>query len=129
MRPGVLQSTADFLSQQLADLRDDLARQPLLLKVFLVACAVAILLLALFLACARRRLEKQQRMYECRRHFDEDDDEGDFPACEKVLGPARSEGSWPETRREFGLSAAGSHAQGASLKPAMPPFHVSHHSP
>lgn len=127
MRPGVLQSTADFLSQRLADLSADLARQPLLLKVFLIACAAAILGLALFLACARRRLEKQQqRLHECRRHFYDEGD--DFPACEKVLGPARVEGSWPETRREFGLKT-GSHARGASLKPSMPPFHVSHHSP
>lgn len=128
MRPGVLQSTADFLSQQLAKLSADLARQPLLLKVFLVACAVAILGLALFLACARRRLEKQLRLHECRRHFYDDGDDDSFAVCEKVPGPVRGEGSWPETRREFGLKA-GSHAQGASLKPAMPPFHVSHHSP
>ncbi|KAG6368764.1 hypothetical protein INS49_002978 [Diaporthe citri] len=88
MRPGVLQSTADFLSQQLADLGADLARQPLLLKVFLVACGAAILGLALFLACARRRLEKQQqRLHECRRHFYEDGDDQDFPVCEKALGP------------------------------------------
>ncbi|KAK7716643.1 hypothetical protein SLS63_011067 [Diaporthe eres] len=105
MRPGVLQSTADFLSQQLAKLSADLARQPLILKVFLVACAVAILGLALFLACARRRLEKQLRLHECRRHFYDDGDDDGFAVCEKVLGPVRGEGSWPETHREFGLKA------------------------
>lgn len=94
MRPGVLQSTADFLSQQLADLSAYLSRQPLLLTVFLIACAVALLGLALFLSGARRGLERRQRLHECRRHFD--DDYQDFPvSCEKeVLGPARS---WSET--------------------------------
>lgn len=97
MRPSVFQSTADFLSQQLADISADLARLPLLLKVFLIACAAAILGLSLFLVLATRRLEKQQRLYECRRHFCDDGDEGGFAACEKeVLGPARGEGGpWP----------------------------------
>lgn len=119
----MLHSTADFLSQQFAEFRTYLSRQPLLLTVFLIACAVALLGLALFLCGARRGLEKQQRLHECRRHFDDDDA---FATDEKVLGPARGEGSWPETRREFGFKA-GSHAQGVSLKPALPPFHVSHH--
>lgn len=122
MRPGVLQTTVDFFSQQLTDFSAYMSRQPLLLTVFLIACAVALLGLALFLTGARRGLEKQHRLHECRRHFDDDDQE--FLVCEKVLGPARCEGSWAETHREFGLEA-GSHARGASLKPAMPPFHVS----
>lgn len=126
MRPGVVQSATDFLSQQLADLSACLGRQPLLLNVFLVACAVALLALALFLLGARRGLEKQQRLHECRRHFDDDDGEQGFPTCEKVLGPARSQSSGPETLHEFGLKAGGQ-ARGASLKPALPPFHVSGH--
>lgn len=98
MRPGVLQTTKDFLSQQLADLSAYLTRQHLLLTVFLIACAVALLGLALFLSGARRGLERRQRrLHECRRHFDDDDQ--DLFICEKVLGPARGgEGSWPETR-------------------------------
>lgn len=117
----MIQSTADFFSQQLTDFSAYLSRQPLLLTVFLIACAVALLGLALFLTGARRGLEKQHRLHECRRHFDDDQE---FLVCEKVLGPARGEGSWAETHREFGFGA-GSHARGASLKPAIPPFHVS----
>lgn len=125
MRPGVLQSITDFFSQKFAAFSACLSRQPVVFTVFLIACAGALLGLALFLCGARRGLEKQRRLHECRRHFD--DDEG-FAACEKGPGPARGEGLWPETRREFGLEfglKAGSHAQGVSLKPDLPPFHVS----
>lgn len=127
MRPGVLQTTKDFFSQQLSGLSAYLSRQPLVPTVFLIACAVALVALALFLLGARRGMERQWRLHECRRHFDDDDDDDDqgLPVCEKVLGPSRSQGSPPETRREFGLKTAGGHAQGASLKPDLPPFHVS----
>lgn len=121
----MLQSTSDFFSEQLAALSAYLSRQPVVLTAFLIACAIALLALALFLCGARRGLEKQQRLHEFRRHFD--DDEG-FVACEKVSGSPYGESLWSETGREFGLKA-GSHAQGASLKPAdLPPFHVSGHS-
>ena len=119
----MLQSTSDFFSEQLAALSAYLSRQPVVLTVFLIACAIALLALALFLCGAKRGLEKQQRLHECRRHFDDDDE---FSACEKVPGPAHGESLWSETRREFGLK--GSHAQGANLKPDLPLFHVSGHS-
>ena len=120
----MVQSTSDFLSQQLTDLSTYLSRQPLFPTVFLVACAAARLGLGLFLFGARRALERQQRLHECRRYFD--DDQG-FPISEeKLLGPARSQSSWLETRREFG-SKAGGHAQVASLKSDLPPFHVPGH--
>lgn len=124
MRPGVLQSTTDFFSQQLTAINAWLSRQPLVLTVFLVACAVALLGLALFLFSARRCLRRQRLLQECRRHFDDDDDEGGFAVHEKGgHGPARGDSLPAETHLEFGLNGAG-HTEGASFKHNLP-FHVS----
>lgn len=136
MRPGVLQSTTDFLSRHLTACSAHLSRQPVLLTVFLVACAIALLALALFLCGAKRSLERQQeRLHQCRHHYSDSDDCCDdqdqgFMVCEKTATtPGQS--LWSETRREFGLLKVAGSTQGpaaagvVSAKPDLPPFHVS----
>lgn len=141
MRPGVLHSATDFFSRQFSACSAHLSRQPVLLTVFLVACAVALLALALFLCGAKRSLEREgQRLYQCRHHYYSDDDGDDdccddqdqgFMVCEKHYhhqAPVPGESLWSETRREFGLKLEAGNtgaAAGVSVKPDLPPFHVS----
>lgn len=141
LRPGMLRSTADFFFSRYLAAHFTRQFAVLVAVLSLVACAIALVALGLFLCGAKRRGLGEKQQQQQQRHFY--DDQGGFVACEKgkndeVSGPDAPGNSFPpsETRREFGLKAGGGGGvstpgtQGAaavSLKPDLAPFHVSVH--
>ncbi|KAG8156942.1 hypothetical protein KVR01_013164 [Diaporthe batatas] len=137
MRPGPLQSAAAFFSRHFSP-SHCAPQRPVVLAVVLVACAVALVALALSLcsSAGRRRGgadHHQRRERLCRRHcyFDDEDDGCDdqdqgFVVCEKEEGEGLLVVWSSETRRGSGAGAGDTGAGGGvSAKPDLPPFHVS----